>query len=306
MRFVSENKYGEAKNLLTYHLHFTFVKRTVTIPNMLGWFKRRPNNTYQLSPGNPGEHVAMDVAFHSERRQWTEKIDVVKLSRRILSQHGHHFSKQDDWLIDSKSGLVLAPRLASFQPLDDGRGSTSMTTIEVIHPEKFPDGVFEYQHSVGESLEESISKGIDQWAQVDLVTLLDSLRDEPENCTTMVMEFPETDSRPAYTRRAILGPIAHYTEDPPPEIADEDDHPFCPCCFLTRSHEAFEDQIQSQDYLAIRCFAARDTEGATQADCRINGEDYDQGMDALRQYVATWPGSGYEFRKQYVVLQTVS
>jgi hypothetical protein len=42
----------------------------------------------------------------------------------------------------------------------------------------------------------------------------------------------------------------------------------------------------------------RDEDGTPGADCRINGEDYESGMEALRSYVATWPEAGLEFRKQ--------
>lgn len=38
------------------------------------------------------------------------------------------------------------------------------------------------------------------------------------------------------------------------------------------------------------------------ADCCVNGEDYTPGIDALRAYATTWPGTGSEFRKQYVLI----
>jgi hypothetical protein len=38
---------------------------------------------------------------------------------------------------------------------------------------------------------------------------------------------------------------------------------------------------------------------------RLNGEDYEPGATALKTYVATWPEAGFEFRKQYVILQTI-
>lgn len=34
----------------------------------------------------------------------------------------------------------------------------------------------------------------------------------------------------------------------------------------------------------------------------VNGHDFEPGAAALREYVKTWPGAGFEFRKQYVVL----
>jgi hypothetical protein len=132
------------------------------------------------------------------------------------------------------------------------------------------------------------------------------------------MSFPEKDGRPAYTRRVILGPIAHLVQNPtvhadkstPGSGEDvegdgDDEHDFCPCCLLTRSFEAFTPLIEDSGVYGLLLFAARDADGASQADCRVNGDDWEKGAQALRQYVTTWPDAGYEFRKQYVVLHTL-
>ena len=74
---------------------------------------------------------------------------------------------------------------------------------------------------------------------------------------------------------------------------------------MTNSFAAFKDLIEDDAFPGIRFFAARDADGSPLADCRVNGEDWEPGAEALRAYVKTWPGDGYEFRKQYVVLQTV-
>jgi hypothetical protein len=50
----------------------------------------------------------------------------------------------------------------------------------------------------------------------------------------------------------------------------------------------------------------RDADGVPAADCRVNGRDFEPGAVALRAYAATWPAAGYEFRKQYVVLQSIA
>ena len=50
----------------------------------------------------------------------------------------------------------------------------------------------------------------------------------------------------------------------------------------------------------------RDGKGKAQADCRVNGSDWEKGAEALRHYVATWPEAGFEMRKQYVVLHTIN
>jgi len=49
---------------------------------------------------------------------------------------------------------------------------------------------------------------------------------------------------------------------------------------------------------------SRDTEGHIEADCRVNGVDRPEGAAALMRYAKTWPDRGFEYRKQYVGIQT--
>ena len=83
------------------------------------------------------------------------------------------------------------------------------------------------------------------------------------------------------------------------------EHPFCPCCFLTNTFDAFKALMESDRFYGIRLFAARGEDGSPQADCRVNGQDWEDGKRALLGYVETWPQAGLEFRKQYVVMQTL-
>jgi hypothetical protein len=118
----------------------------------------------------------------------------------------------------------------------------------------------------------------------------------------MEMTFPPKDGKPERVRRAVLGPVTHMSQTPP-DAAEE--HPFCPCCLLTNCFDAFEDLITADAFYGLRLFALRDGDGKPGADCRINGEDWEKGAEALRAYARTWSALGYEFRKQYVVLQSV-
>jgi hypothetical protein len=138
--------------------------------------------------------------------------------------------------------------------------------------------------------------------QTDFVTLLEATQDKPVKCTQMQMEFPARDGKPAKARRVILGPVSHYAQCPPTPATPEE-HPFCSCCLLTRSFEAFKQYIEGDGFFGLRLYAARDQNGQAAADCRINGDEYEPGKAALRKYVSTWPAAGFEFRKQYVVIQ---
>src|SRR5580765_7447114 len=80
------------------------------------------------------------------------------------------------------------------------------TFIVASHDHYFPDGLVEFQHSVGLSFEQDLLAGFKSWAQMDLVTLEDSVRSKPEHCTVMEMQFPEKNGSPQLTRQVILGP----------------------------------------------------------------------------------------------------
>ena len=266
---------------------------------MFGFRKKKPAPS--LCPGNPGIGVEARVSFANADRSWTEHVNLIDLAAEVLKKRDYWVSNDKTCLAHNDSGFVLIPQFVAIQPLDDG-GARTVTTMQANHPVLMPDGVFEYQHSTGDSVATSISEGFDQWAQTDFVALLDALRPQPASCTTLQFKFPATNDKPARTRRAILGPISHLMQKPPEEDA-QDEHPFCPCCLLTKSFEAFRDLIEGDGFYGIRLFALRDADGEPAADCRVNGEDWENGAQALREYVRTWPPAGYEFRKQYVVLQ---
>jgi hypothetical protein len=166
-----------------------------------------------------------------------------------------------------------------------------------------PAGFFEFQHSMGASLNESLEKGFDDWTKTDLVPLLDALEVKPRQCTILEMMLPAKGDQAERRRRMILGPVAHLCQTKPDANDPPEEHPFCPCCLLTNTMKAFMPIIETDGYFGLRLFAMRNEDGSASADCRINGEEFEPGKEALRSYVDNWPAKGFEFRKQYVVVQ---
>jgi hypothetical protein len=198
------------------------------------------------------------------------------------------------------SGLRLRAELLDTVPLGE-HGLRIVTTILASHDEAFPEGLREFQHTGGNDLRDAIGNGFDAWVRTDLVVLEDTLRAKPENCMTMEMQFPGPDGSKDRIRQILLGPTAHCVQHPASDV----EHPFCPCCLLTQSFDAFRECIALDRTLGVRLFAARDAEGRSSADCRVNGEDYPLGVDALVSYASGWPECGFEWRKQYVIMRTV-
>lgn len=253
---------------------------------------------------NPGYRGPIRLAFANSERQWEEQADLVALLVEAMEQHGYPaLAQEGTWVEHKESGYQLLPQIVNFQPLDQG-GIRTVTTVQVHHPTLVPGGIFEYQHSSGDDTQAAIRQGFEQWVQTDFIPLLDTTLPRGESCMHLMLTLPETESRPKRTRRATLGPIAHYQSTPPANESEEE-HPFCPCCLLTRSFLAFKDLLEGDEFFGIRLFALRDHDGVPGADCRVNGEDYEVGAEALKEYANGWPAAGYEFRKQYVIIQTV-
>ena len=256
-----------------------------------------------LCPSNTaGIGTAGKVGLSNGKRSWTEHFDVVSEAAAAFKSRGHTVTSHETWLEHGDSGFLIQPQLTELQPLEDG-GIRTVTTMQVNHPTLIPAGVFEYQHSTGDTVVSSLTNGFDQWVQMDFVTLLDALRVRAESCTMMEMTFPAKDGKPELVRRAVLGPVTYLAQSPPD--ATDGHPPICPCCMLTNSFEAFRDLIEGDAFYGLRLFALRNENGEPGADCRVNGDDWEKGAQALRAYARSWPPAGYEFRKQYIVLQTV-
>lgn len=229
--------------------------------------------------------------------------DIFELTALAMEKRGYSVTRDDTCLEHRDSGFIIKPVFL------DSASSESMVranmAISISHPELIPRGVFEYQHSFGATLDEAIREGVDQWLQVDFAVLLDALRDTPEQCPAIDISFPRPDG-PELHRRALLGPVGHMSLDAIAgnRPAGEEEHPFCACCFLTKNFEAFRPLFETDAFYGIRLFAAHDDDGRSQADCRVNGQDWDDGKRALLSYADTWPQAGLEWRKQYIILQT--
>lgn len=277
---------------------------------MFNWFRKRPPEQPPPEEEHPRFKNPGQIAFAKGSRSWTEDYDVVAALASVLEDAGHRVFRDGPALGIEEQGYRFVPELRGFQPLDEG-GSSTMTTIQVSHPQLFPDGVFEYQHARGETVQESLLAGMGGWLESDLPVFLDLPKESPETCTVVEITLPPTAERGELKRRVLLGPVGFHLEDlasaeerePEPCEEDEEEHPpFCACCLFSNTAEALQPQIDSDAFVAIRFFGMRN--GEIGADCRINGHDFEPGKEAIRNYVATWPQRGVQFRKQFVVIHT--
>lgn len=237
------------------------------------------------------------TAFTNADRSWSDEVDSMAVLADVLRAQGIGFEQYADQ-IDLANGLTLRPQIARIQGNDNGSVGAS-TTLTISHPVLCPNGTFEYQHSVGGTLKESLTRGFEGWAQTDLPVFLDALDDAPEHCLRLEMEMPDGPVK----RQVLLGPPLRAVSTRMARNAEE--HEFCACCLFTRSMEAFRELLERDEFFGLRLFAMRSAEGDVQADCRVNGVDWPAGMEALKEYARSWPDCGIEYRKQFALIRTL-
>lgn len=267
---------------------------------MFDWLNKR---RYQpmVPADNPGRGCEATISFEGPAPR-TEHLRMLPLLAEQLTRQGFAATEQNGWLL-LPNGLLLQPLLLSVNPRDDG-GAQCATTVSVCHAQQIPGGLFEYQYSNGPTAIQAITDGFEQWIQLDLQTLCEAVEAaKPQDGQVLMhmrMNFPASDTHGQLTRRVVLGHTMRVRQQP--DETAEAEHPFCPCCLLTNSLEGFEAQLKSEQLYGLRLFASRDSEGQIQADCRVNGQEWPQGAQALMDYVRSWPDQGFELRKQYVVI----
>ncbi|MBK8093271.1 MAG: hypothetical protein IPK32_15100 [Verrucomicrobiaceae bacterium] len=270
------------------------------------FFRRfRPSQPKPEAVSEQSGHMAhgpvVTISFSSARRSWNEAFDLRDMLLSTLVEKGFAAEKSPDGDV-MFSGYVFRPELSSFQPLDDGEGSRSCTIISFDHSGLGCHRCFEWQHSIGETLEEACRVGFEKWCKTDLVALLDATRNRAEDCTCMEMAFPNRSPG----KRCVFSPV-EIVANPASDLdlinsSDPDSHSFCPCCLTTACMKELKPYIEGTGFTGVRYFVMRDNEGNLNADCRVNGLEFDPGKAALIRYAESWPGTGFQYRKQYVVV----
>jgi Family of unknown function (DUF6348) len=267
---------------------------------MCSWFKRSERPPHP-SPANPGRGALVKAAFATGDRSWSDRAELVSLLADVLRSRGHALTVKRNQ-VSLPNGVALVPQVVRAVALQT-KGLQTTSTIQISHPSLVPEGLFEYQHAMGDTLDEAFRKGFDGFAEGDLPVFLDALEANPRECTFLNFILPAGVVEGERIRRvAVLGPAARYGIN---LAAEDEEHPFCACCLLTRNLQAFKSIIEATHPYGIRFYVMRDNSGNVIADCRVNGEDWPTGVEALVNYGRTWPGDGFEYRKQYVFIHTV-
>jgi hypothetical protein len=226
------------------------------------------------------------------------KIDLLGCLAGLMRARGHPVTVSEGAL-QTPEGLVIRPQAGDLRP--EGAGVATTTAIETSHPVYFPDGVLERQDASGADLHASVVRGFKSWMELDLTVLMEATLPKPFHCTSL--NVPVTEGPPRIVREMLAGPVVCHSAHEPETYAMGHYEPSSPWVFLLESVEAMQPILDDDRFHGVRFYAARDAEGRISVEYRVNGEDWPPGAALLREFAATWPQRGSEFRKQYAVIQ---
>lgn len=247
--------------------------------------------------GNPGRGCRFTAEHASDPTDSSGLYDLPEILGTVLSARDVPWTRRGDAL--EVDGIAFLPQIVDFARGDDGRFQTTCT-IEASHPTAFPHVTFEYQHAGADSVQAALESGFQGWASLDLPVYREYVTGELRECSELRLDGSSDGRFEGVERRVVLGPVVHWAQRAE-EASSEDDHCFCPCCFVTKDMDAFEPLFRDTHVRAVRLYAHRDANGDRAADCRIDGTDWQQGAAALQDYARTWPERGFEVRKQLVI-----
>ena len=280
------------------------MKFSTVFERLFRWIKPTPDSAAGVPGKNPIEGE-ITVAFSNQTRCWNENFDLRDVLMDVLTEYGQSVEKTGDRGL-SAGGYHLFPALDSLIPLDDGAGCRACTIIRFSHRDLGCQECFEWQHSVGTTLQAACRIGFEKWCKSDWVALLDATRRDPDTCTCLEIRHPDR----ALVQRYVLGPVEMFA-DPAADLElanapGRDGHGFCTCCLTTACMDVLQPALEGHSFSGIRYFVMRDDDGTCSADCRINGMDFDPGKAILVELAKLWPGKGFQTRKQYVVVHDFS
>lgn len=224
---------------------------------------------------------------------------LLEMLRTALTAKGESATVENGFLRASNQVSVSMLAMESVA-LGADRHRTAIR-VSVSHPVWFPEGFTEYQHALGKTETDAFAACIQQWLAQDWIVIADAVRETPKDCAVIELPVAGAENQVSGYRQILLGPVAHLVQTP---SGKKEEHPFCPCCFVTEVMDHLHKELQSQAFLGIRFFVSRDQQGKLAVDCRCNGENLEALVPVLTKYAERWPQQGLEFRKQFVVVRT--
>lgn len=171
--------------------------------------------------------------------------------------------------------------------------------IKTRHEGLFPDGIFEFAYGGGTDMESAIIDAAYRWIQSDFNTIHDLLCTAKEhnhdgNKADVVSMTPQGE---VLGWEIVFGPLISTTIEGVKQKISQDE------IFWRLFDVITEDLLGEKGIYPIKFFAIQNEKNEIDADCRLNGQDWQKGREALLEYIREWNLKDiFHWRKQYVIV----
>jgi hypothetical protein len=126
-----------------------------------------------------------------------------------------------------------------------------------------------------------------------LPVLMESSTGNLKTWTRCDYTLPETSGVARRKWQIFLGPMFYLA-------GSQGAQPCCSACLFTTSAPVLLSRLNERVSQAVKNVASKDPDGTTSADCRVNGENWSEAIEAISEAAKSWPDdSGLMLRRQY-------
>lgn len=176
----------------------------------------------------------------------------------------------------------------------DGRVRTGGVEIAIRSPTLFDSSAYEYSYGGGLVDQAAHEAAMSNWIAFDFPVLVQAASGREAGCQIMKMARNANNGIASGTWQIYAGPMAYLA-------GDSGEQPCCRDCLFTMSLPALLPLMARPKSFALKLVAAKDEDGTTNADCRLNGEDVPEAMETIARAAKGWPAAkGLQLRRQYL------
>lgn len=167
----------------------------------------------------------------------------------------------------------------------------------------FPGPIFEFVYGWGSSTKVATINAFERWIDSDFPVIHDFLADHKlENGHTSEVKIASNSGETGeqISWKGIIGPLLIFKGGE--VVYDQENRNE----IIKPLFEAITgDFLGRRGMYPIRCFMSKNSDQQIEVDCRVNGEEWKRGYDALVECCQRWEVQDYLFWKQYLLIYSL-
>ncbi|SHL45304.1 hypothetical protein SAMN05444266_103382 [Chitinophaga jiangningensis] len=220
-----------------------------------------------------------------EQPVYVQILEALKI--KLLEQH-----YKVNWLKEEETLLVddVLEIAADYEPTPDGHPLVMKLVYVVIHREYFPKGIIEFLAGIGDTLEDRIDNGNNNFLQLVLPPILDSLNPthNPD------LDLVDDQDNEWHVKAGDMGLQGEWEEQPEDEV------------ILLQLHEQLKEKLaeQSQPFCWLKVYTAINNDGTKIHECNFNNVHWEAGDEQISKIPESWDTPQvFKAIKQFVMLR---